>query len=413
MFGFSTGDDPTSGYVNYVDQGNAQAGGLINTNNGQVYIGVDYTNQATGRGRNSVRLESHKVYTRALVVLDLAHMPGGICGTWPAFWMVGPHWPSGGEIDIIEGVNDQSNNAMTLHTTASCSVTSDVSLFSGSLTTGNCDVNAQGQFANQGCGFSASTSASYGTGFNSNGGGVYAMEWTSTGISIWFWPRGTAPGDVSGSAPDPTGWGKPQSHFAGCDFDQHFSNNQIVFDTTFCGAWAGSAWGGSCAAAHGGSCNAFVQNNPGAFKDAYWLVNSLKVYQENGSPASAPAVKMAAASSAAPVVSTPAAVAPAPSSTAVEIVAAVASPPPPPPPSQPSTAPAAAPAPPSPTTDSPVMQTVTVTAPPAVVTVPALDSTSFGTGSPGIPRQSSPFAVKRSVRARHIHQHMRPGKGHA
>jgi len=330
-------------------------------------------------------------------------------------WMVGPHWPAGGEIDIIEGVNDQSTNAMTLHTSAGCSITDDVSLFSGSLTTGNCDINAQGQFANQGCGFSASTSSSYGTGFNSNGGGVYAMEWTSNAISIWFWPKGTAPGDVSGSAPNPQGWGKPQSRFSGCDFDNHFSNNQIVFDNTFCGAWAGSAWGGSCAAAHGGSCNAFVQNNPGAFKDAYWLVNSLKVYQDDGSPASAPVVQVAAASSTAPVVSTAEVAAPASSPTTVASVAAVSSPPPPPPPSQPATtpAPAPAPAPATPTTDSPVMQTVTATAPPVVVTVNALDGSSFGSGSPGIPHQGPPFTVKRSVRARHMHQHMRPGKAHA
>ena len=22
------------------------------------------------------------------------------CGTWPAFWLVGPNWPNGGEIDV-------------------------------------------------------------------------------------------------------------------------------------------------------------------------------------------------------------------------------------------------------------------------------------------------------------------------
>ena len=59
--------------------------------------------------------------------------------TWPAVWEVaGPRWPIGvyilswssmtlltsffffphqGEIDILEGVNDQSPNAATLHTT--------------------------------------------------------------------------------------------------------------------------------------------------------------------------------------------------------------------------------------------------------------------------------------------------------
>ena len=56
------------------------------------------------RGRDSVRVHSTGAYDEAVVVLDLAHMPEG-CATWPAFWTLsqrGP-WPTGGEIDIIEG----------------------------------------------------------------------------------------------------------------------------------------------------------------------------------------------------------------------------------------------------------------------------------------------------------------------
>jgi hypothetical protein len=78
------GDDPTHGYVNYVDQGMAQSRGLIGQRNGATYIGVDHTNVASGRGRNSVRLSSKKAYTHGLIVLDLQHMPGGQCGSWPA-----------------------------------------------------------------------------------------------------------------------------------------------------------------------------------------------------------------------------------------------------------------------------------------------------------------------------------------
>jgi hypothetical protein len=82
---FFTGDDPTGGYVNFVDQGTAQSNGYVSTNDdGSIYLGVDYTNVASGRGRNSVRLTSQKTYTHYLTVIDLGHMPGGICGTWPA-----------------------------------------------------------------------------------------------------------------------------------------------------------------------------------------------------------------------------------------------------------------------------------------------------------------------------------------
>lgn len=80
----SKAGDPTHGYVSYVDQGTAQSGGLINTNNGAVYIGVDHTNVASGSGRSSVRITSSKSYNHGLIIADIAHMPGGVCGTWPA-----------------------------------------------------------------------------------------------------------------------------------------------------------------------------------------------------------------------------------------------------------------------------------------------------------------------------------------
>ncbi|KAL8708831.1 MAG: hypothetical protein Q9225_007538 [Loekoesia sp. 1 TL-2023] len=84
MFNFDTFDDPTHGYVNYVDQATADSQDLFNVNNGQVTFGVDHTNVASGRGRTSIRLSSKAQYTHGLVVVDLAHMPGSICGSWPA-----------------------------------------------------------------------------------------------------------------------------------------------------------------------------------------------------------------------------------------------------------------------------------------------------------------------------------------
>lgn len=77
--------------MNYVDQGTAQNTGLISTSD-TVHIGVDSSNVASN-GRNSVRITSKNSYNTGLVILDLAHMPGSVCGTWPAFWLVGPNWP--------------------------------------------------------------------------------------------------------------------------------------------------------------------------------------------------------------------------------------------------------------------------------------------------------------------------------
>jgi hypothetical protein len=79
-----------------------------------------------------------------------------------------------------------------------------------------------------------------------------------------------------------------------------------VFDTTFCGDWAGNVWSGDpVCGSQAPSCQSFVQNNPSAFTDAYWLVNSLKVYQSNGqapttsqwtSPPASPAILVPAVS---------------------------------------------------------------------------------------------------------------------
>ncbi|KAF2719924.1 glycoside hydrolase family 16 protein [Polychaeton citri CBS 116435] len=282
QFSFFTSGDPTHGFVQYVDQGTANSNGLISSSGSQAVMRVDSTNTAPN-GRTSVRLTSNKAYDSGLVIADIAHMPGGICGVWPAFWMVGPNWPSNGEIDIIEGVNDQSTNDMTLHTSDGCSIGSGG--MSGYVVTSNCYINAPGQSSNQGCQIGTGDTSTYGSGFNANGGGVYATEFTSSGVKIFFFPRGSIPGDISSGSPNPSSWGQPVAYFqgGGCDFGSHIKQQQIVFDTTFCGDWAGAVWGNGGCASRAGSCNDFVANNPSAFSDAYWAVNGLKVYQNYGS----------------------------------------------------------------------------------------------------------------------------------
>jgi hypothetical protein len=143
--------------------------------------------------------------------------------------MVGPNWPNTGEIDIIEGVNSQTSNQLTLHTNAGCSLSKPATSYLGTLKTSNCSVNAPGQAVNAGCSIDAINSQTYGTGFNANGGGVYAAEWTSTAIIIYFFPRGAVPGDISSGNPDPSSWNEPLAIFSGaCDIDTHVIDQQIV-----------------------------------------------------------------------------------------------------------------------------------------------------------------------------------------
>lgn len=50
-------------------------------------------------------------------------------------------------------------------------------------------IGAPGQTSNAGCGIESSSPSSFGTSLNAAGGGVYAMQWTSKLIKIWFFPR--------------------------------------------------------------------------------------------------------------------------------------------------------------------------------------------------------------------------------
>lgn len=286
-----TDKDPTAGYVKFHDYGTAIATSLIGSvvNNGNSsYIGVDSTSKNPA-GRGSIRIASNKTFNKGLFMADISHMPVG-CGTWPAFWLLGGGtWPAGGEIDIIEGVNAASANQMTLHTNAGCSVWNAGSLARPNTT--NCDSNAPGQKKNAGCAYMSADTTSYGTGFNTAGGGIYATEWTDQAISIWFFPRAKIPTDITSGSPDPSKWVTPMSHFGGgpghCDITSHFQNMQIIFDTTFCGDWAGDkdVWAQSSCGSKAATCEAYVQNNPSVFKDAYWLVNSVNVYQSAGAKA--------------------------------------------------------------------------------------------------------------------------------
>lgn len=141
--------------------------------------------------------------------------------------MVGHDWPNSGEIDIVEGVNQANKNIMAMHTSRNCTIAGSGQ--TGTLVTNNCFVRAADQPENAGCGVSSASDASYGTGFNAGNGGVFAMEWTSKAIKIWFFPRGSIPVSIGAGIPDPTTFGAPAANFQGsCDIESHFGPQKIV-----------------------------------------------------------------------------------------------------------------------------------------------------------------------------------------
>ncbi|KAF8514211.1 concanavalin A-like lectin/glucanase domain-containing protein [Hysterangium stoloniferum] len=289
-FAFSTFNDPTHGRVNYLSREDAVDKGLAYVHDQKFVMRADYKNKVepTARGRDSIRIQSSASWADSVIVLDIEHMPEG-CSTWPAFWTIsaaGP-WPSGGEIDstcFLSGVNLATQNLVSLHTTPNCTMPDDGRFMMGDSTSNNCDT--QFNF-NQGCGVNFTDSffsPSYGSPFNACGGGWYVMERTAeSGVFVWFWSRddSTVPGAVKHGKdhlrPDIFTWGLPMASFPfteTCSSD-HFNAHQIIFDDTFCGDFAGALYPTSGCP---GNCTDFVDNHPEAFINAFWEINSLRVY---------------------------------------------------------------------------------------------------------------------------------------
>ncbi|OCH91522.1 glycoside hydrolase family 16 protein [Obba rivulosa] len=269
--------DPTSGLVNFLDQPSAAQAGLayVQSDNTTVLAVDDTTQLSVGQNRNSVRITSKKSWNNGLFIADFFAMPHG-CSVWPAFWMVSStaEWPNGGEIDIIEGVNNQPSNQITLHSGTGCLLNSTAATLNSSITNIHCE-SSPGD--DSGCSYGLSDPRSFGHEFNMQAGGVYALEWQDSGMNFWFFSRDEIPADVTSANPDPTTWGTPVAIFpnTACDMASHFFNQSLVIDTTLCGDWAGPAYSTSGCP---GTCQEAVAD-PTNFNVAQWKVNYISVYQ--------------------------------------------------------------------------------------------------------------------------------------
>lgn len=243
-FDFFTGADPTNGFVDYQSASAASASGLAGFSQNGIYLGADHTTANPTAGRASTRVSSKKAYTKMLLVADINHMPVG-CGTWPALWSFGPNWPASGEIDILEGVNSQTTNEITLHTSEGCDMTAGPAQLTSTKMTASTDCGAGN--GNTGCPQRTAEQGNFGTALNAGGGGVYAMEWTASAISVWWFPRGgsmantlsASNSSAAAAGLDTSSFGTPTAQFtggSGCDIDSHFKEHNIIIDTTFCGS---------------------------------------------------------------------------------------------------------------------------------------------------------------------------------
>jgi len=276
-FDYFTGYDPSSGFVHYTDSAAASTLNLTYATDSTAILRVDTSDTDSSTGRKSVRITSKKQYSSGLFVFDVVNTPHG-CSTWPALWLSDPaNWPRNGEIDVVEAVNSATTgNQMTLHTTNGCKMDRKRKESADVLQT-NC---YNGTNNNAGCGVQGANDT-YGEVFNINGGGVYAMEWRTDGIRVWFFKRSSIPSDIiAGSSPDPSSWGTALADFPNtdCSISSHFRNQSIIANIDLCGDWAGSTAVYSTQGRCPGTCIDFVMNNAAAFKTAFWQWNSWKVY---------------------------------------------------------------------------------------------------------------------------------------
>lgn len=197
----------------------------------------------------------------------------------------------GGEIDILENVNDQfPYDLSSIHTTSDCILPQSDQIGTTTQYT-NCNAKAGEQ---TGCRIALNNTqtVTWGDKLNQLGGGVVAMERDMSqggkGIRVWMWDANSKlPGDVAkpGKTVNPDAWGKPNAHFAIAQCSGQLDEHNVVFDITLCGNWGNPAYKETPCQQKYGSCGNQVTNMGDTFKEAYWDVQNLYLYAASGKPA--------------------------------------------------------------------------------------------------------------------------------
>ncbi|KAE9391305.1 hypothetical protein BT96DRAFT_1001475 [Gymnopus androsaceus JB14] len=258
----SSGASDNSGVANYVDN-------LISVNSdGDVLMWVDTTENVNLR--NSMKLSSSETFNVGTMMISIS----SIC-IWPALWLLGGGtWPAGGEIDIIEGVNEYVHNVMSIHISEGCSITQNNALVDSTINIAS-DLDCY-------------VPIPMAPGFNA-GGGTYAIQIIDAGIYINYWAAGSVPSDITSGSPNPSSW-SAQTFFSAtnCAIGTYFTNLALIIDTNLGGTFTEGVWSTSgptsltsCASSTGYSTAAsYVQNVGSVFSDAYWQISSINIYSQ-------------------------------------------------------------------------------------------------------------------------------------
>ncbi|KZV99433.1 hypothetical protein EXIGLDRAFT_234843 [Exidia glandulosa HHB12029] len=289
----TTNNAPTADVTNSGDNWIAnktysQSAGLTTVNDqGHAVLRVDDTSTVVYNDkRYSVRIESSELYSIGSVfVMDAVHIPFG-CSVWPAYWTSAEVWPEGGEIDILENVNQATNNQMALHTHGTCTISpeSTGTAMTGSVVFEDCGNALNG---NTGCVVRDPSTKSFGKDFNSNQGGMWVTEFAEDAISIWFFSRADIPAslksDANSTSIDTSALGTPVARYpnTNCDIKSLFAPQKIVINITLCGVFARPTFNSTCPATQENSCYLdWVIGPPANYTEAYFEIVSHRVFTD-------------------------------------------------------------------------------------------------------------------------------------
>ncbi|EGO23746.1 glycoside hydrolase family 16 protein [Serpula lacrymans var. lacrymans S7.9] len=296
-------DNLTNGDAIFVSASEGASDQLAYVDSSTLHAIIKVDNTTTvpyNQKRNTVRITSNDSFAIGSVwVADMYHVParsGPLGGGKPVRILhttlelvvmrlfthsQAPSWPAGGEIDTFEGVNMMTMNQMSLHTETGCMVENQ-NQTSTLIQSTNCSASANG---NQGCIVQDPSGSSYGAGFAGVGGGAFVTEMAESGINIWFFPRSQIPSSLTSNAStiDTSTFGTAVGNWpsGGCNTTEFFQPQQLIFDITLCGDWAGSpaTFNATCT----GVCyNDYVIGPASNYNEAYFEIGYVRVFGTEG-----------------------------------------------------------------------------------------------------------------------------------
>ncbi len=214
-----------------------------------------------------------------LLVIPLDKTPPDPLSSWT---VDDTNWPFNGEVDILEGWNDDPLNKPAFHMGNAAKYgkcTIDNVNQTGSVVTSNCDNQYQRppqQWENQGCVVSDNNGP-----WGAQDGGVFAMEWTKNAIKLYTWKSGKEPANIESQTVDTSTWGLPVASLRSdnCDVDGIFKNQRLVLNIALCGDAVQGNWGG-CAASTGQQlCSTYISRNPQTLTNAFFKIKDIRVFK--------------------------------------------------------------------------------------------------------------------------------------